>query len=188
MHLDCPLTSPLKSFPHLPHARNLLHVQSYCILSASLPLQFTTQYLRFTANTSSVHSLLNSPHCAYSTLPTLTHTHYTYSSPTHQTHYMAHFTMSTFNPVLVLVLVLFLFNGLSSAFWRMSCSVIQTGRIDPVVSPGKVASHVHKISGAQSKSSSFTSLPRCLVACLHLLRAVSGCCMCLPKLREDKIP
>ena len=43
--------------------------------------------------------------------------------------------------------------GISEAFWRMSCSIIQTGRIDPVVSPGKVASHVHKISGASSKHS-----------------------------------
>ena len=42
--------------------------------------------------------------------------------------------------------------GSSDAFWRMSCSVIQEGRIDPIVSPGKVASHVHKISGASSKS------------------------------------
>ena len=40
--------------------------------------------------------------------------------------------------------------GISEAFWRMSCSIIQTGRIDPIVSPGKVASHVHKISGASS--------------------------------------
>ena len=43
--------------------------------------------------------------------------------------------------------------GLSDAFWRMSCSTIQTGRIDPIVSPGKVASHVHRIAGASSKCS-----------------------------------
>lgn len=36
------------------------------------------------------------------------------------------------------------------AFWRMSCSVIQTGRIDPIVSPGEVATHAHKISGASN--------------------------------------
>jgi len=42
--------------------------------------------------------------------------------------------------------------GFSSAFWRMSCGIIQTGRIDPIVSPGKVASHVHKIAGASSES------------------------------------
>lgn len=41
--------------------------------------------------------------------------------------------------------------GLVDAFWRMSCSVIQTGRIDPVISPGVVSSHVHKIVGASSK-------------------------------------
>ena len=43
--------------------------------------------------------------------------------------------------------------GLSDAFWRMSCSTIQTGRVDPIVSPGKVASHVHRIAGASSKCS-----------------------------------
>ena len=41
--------------------------------------------------------------------------------------------------------------GLSDAFWRMSCTIIQTGRIDPVVTPGIVSSHVHKISGASSE-------------------------------------
>lgn len=39
------------------------------------------------------------------------------------------------------------------AFWRMRCSTIQTGRIDPVISPGQVAGHVHMLSGAMSKSS-----------------------------------
>jgi len=37
--------------------------------------------------------------------------------------------------------------GPSLAFWRMSCGIIQTGRIDPVVSPGKIAGHAHKIAG-----------------------------------------
>lgn len=37
------------------------------------------------------------------------------------------------------------------AFWRMSCSVIQTGRIDPIVSLNAPSSHVHKISGASSE-------------------------------------
>ena len=46
--------------------------------------------------------------------------------------------------------VLAALTGSSDAFWRMSCSVIQTSRIDPVISPGKVADHVHKISGASS--------------------------------------
>ncbi|KAL9127627.1 MAG: hypothetical protein Q9217_003539 [Psora testacea] len=39
-------------------------------------------------------------------------------------------------------------SGVSEAFWRMSCGIIQTGRIDPIVSPGKLSSHVHKIAGA----------------------------------------
>ncbi|KAI1401782.1 hypothetical protein F4819DRAFT_456715 [Hypoxylon fuscum] len=37
-----------------------------------------------------------------------------------------------------------------TAYWRMSCSLIQTGRLDPNVSPGKIASHVHKVSGASN--------------------------------------
>ena len=51
-----------------------------------------------------------------------------------------------------LVLALLALTGFCDAFWRMSCSVIQEGRIDPIVSPGKVASHAHKISGASSKA------------------------------------
>ena len=42
--------------------------------------------------------------------------------------------------------------GFSNAFWRMSCGIIQTGRIDPIVTPGEVTSHVHKIAGASSES------------------------------------
>ena len=45
-------------------------------------------------------------------------------------------------------LTLLFFSGTSHAFWRMNCGIIQTGRIDPIVSPGKVSSHVHKIAGA----------------------------------------
>ena len=38
----------------------------------------------------------------------------------------------------------------SSAFFRMSCGIVQTGRIDPVISPGKFATHAHKIAGAEN--------------------------------------
>ncbi|KAI2464975.1 WSC-domain-containing protein [Annulohypoxylon bovei var. microspora] len=38
----------------------------------------------------------------------------------------------------------------ADAFWRMSCSLIQTGRLDPNVSPGAVSAHVHKVSGASN--------------------------------------
>ncbi|CAD6582987.1 MAG: hypothetical protein ASARMPRED_001123 [Alectoria sarmentosa] len=60
----------------------------------------------------------------------------------------------------LLLLSLGSLTGLSDAFWRMSCSIIQTGRIDPIVSPGEVASHVHKISGASNigRSSTYESL------------------------------
>ncbi|KAI5859630.1 hypothetical protein GGS23DRAFT_316541 [Durotheca rogersii] len=38
----------------------------------------------------------------------------------------------------------------ADAYWRMSCGVIQTGRLDPIAYPGVVSDHVHKISGASN--------------------------------------
>ncbi|KAI1477725.1 WSC-domain-containing protein [Daldinia eschscholtzii] len=38
----------------------------------------------------------------------------------------------------------------ADAYWRMSCSLIQTGRLDPNISPGVVSAHVHKVSGASN--------------------------------------
>ncbi|KAI1799599.1 WSC-domain-containing protein [Daldinia bambusicola] len=38
----------------------------------------------------------------------------------------------------------------ADAYWRMSCSLIQTGRLDPNISPGVVSPHVHKVSGASN--------------------------------------
>ncbi|XDG07297.1 hypothetical protein ABKA04_006912 [Annulohypoxylon sp. FPYF3050] len=38
----------------------------------------------------------------------------------------------------------------ADAYWRMSCGLIQTGRLDPNVSPGSVSAHVHKVSGASN--------------------------------------
>ncbi|KAK4501816.1 hypothetical protein PRZ48_007625 [Zasmidium cellare] len=37
-----------------------------------------------------------------------------------------------------------------NAFWRMNCGIIQRGRIDPLVSPGQIAAHVHTIVGASN--------------------------------------
>lgn len=37
------------------------------------------------------------------------------------------------------------------AFWRMNCGIIQTGRVDPIVNPGAISSHAHKIAGPSSK-------------------------------------
>ncbi|KAI1853724.1 hypothetical protein JX266_001708 [Neoarthrinium moseri] len=39
---------------------------------------------------------------------------------------------------------------LVNGFWRMSCGIIQTGRIDPIVNPGSIAAHAHKVSGASN--------------------------------------
>jgi hypothetical protein len=36
-------------------------------------------------------------------------------------------------------------------YWRMQCSLIETGRIDPIVSPGKISGHAHKIAGGSSQ-------------------------------------
>ncbi|KAI1773881.1 WSC-domain-containing protein [Hypoxylon cercidicola] len=38
----------------------------------------------------------------------------------------------------------------ATAYWRMSCGLIQTGRLDPNISPGAVSAHVHKVSGASN--------------------------------------
>lgn len=37
------------------------------------------------------------------------------------------------------------------AFWRMNCAHIQRGRVDPLVSPGRIAGHAHSIIGGSSK-------------------------------------
>ncbi|KAL5608539.1 hypothetical protein FOBRF1_009036 [Fusarium oxysporum] len=45
-------------------------------------------------------------------------------------------------------------------YWRMSCSIIQTGRVDPIIAPGTFSAHVHKLSGASNINidSTFDSL------------------------------
>ncbi|KAG8669333.1 hypothetical protein FPOAC1_008725 [Fusarium poae] len=45
---------------------------------------------------------------------------------------------------------LVVFVAWAEAFWRMSCSVIQTGRVDPIIAPGTFSAHVHKLSGASN--------------------------------------
>jgi len=51
----------------------------------------------------------------------------------------------------LLAIALVTFSRNADAFFRMSCGIVQTGRIDPIVSPGKIAGHVHKIAGGSSK-------------------------------------
>ncbi|KAI9790330.1 MAG: hypothetical protein M1833_001949 [Piccolia ochrophora] len=55
-----------------------------------------------------------------------------------------------------LPLILILFSSTANAFFRLGCSLIQTGRVDPIVTPGQVASHVHKIAGASNVNVSST--------------------------------
>lgn len=53
--------------------------------------------------------------------------------------------------------------GLAEAgFWRMNCGKIQVGRLDPVVSPGAISSHVHNIVGGYSTVTARSSL-----VCVH---------------------
>ena len=51
-----------------------------------------------------------------------------------------------------LLFVLSALIGWSQAYWRMGCGNIQTGRIDPIVNPGKLSGHSHKIVGPSSMS------------------------------------
>lgn len=37
-----------------------------------------------------------------------------------------------------------------NAFWRMGCSTILNGRIDPIVNPGKLSTHSHTIVGGSN--------------------------------------
>ncbi|KAI4258516.1 MAG: hypothetical protein L6R42_005041 [Xanthoria sp. 1 TBL-2021] len=48
------------------------------------------------------------------------------------------------------ILVGSLFTGLSQAYWRLSCSLSQTSRIDPIINPGGLSGHVHKFAGASN--------------------------------------
>lgn len=40
---------------------------------------------------------------------------------------------------------------LAYAYWRMACSTVQTGRVDPILDLGTVSGHVHKIAGGNSE-------------------------------------
>lgn len=55
--------------------------------------------------------------------------------------------------VYALVALLLVQSELVSAYWRLACSVAQEERIDPILSPGTVSSHVHKLAGGISMSS-----------------------------------
>ncbi|KAL8833958.1 MAG: hypothetical protein Q9170_004004 [Blastenia crenularia] len=50
--------------------------------------------------------------------------------------------------------------GSSHAFWRLSCGIVQTSRIDPIINPGATSPHAHKIAGASNvnQQSTFDSL------------------------------
>lgn len=60
------------------------------------------------------------------------------------------FSMKQYSPTLLSLLAAAASVSPVSAFWRMTCGVIQTGRVDPIVSPGAVAGHAHKVSGASN--------------------------------------
>ncbi|KAF4457032.1 hypothetical protein F53441_947 [Fusarium austroafricanum] len=58
------------------------------------------------------------------------------------------------------ILGLLAFVAWVEAYWRMSCGIIQTGRVDPIIAPGTFSAHVHKLSGASNINidSTFDSL------------------------------
>ena len=53
---------------------------------------------------------------------------------------------------MILLLGLIALIGQSLAFWRMGCSKLTLGRVDPIVSPGQVSAHVHTVVGSSSES------------------------------------
>lgn len=55
------------------------------------------------------------------------------------------------------------------AFWRMNCGLMETGRIDPIVTPGKISSHVHKLAGGYSKCCPSPSSPTRTCPCYRPL-------------------
>lgn len=57
--------------------------------------------------------------------------------------------MRTSSPASLFLLITALI-GVCQGYFRMNCGIVQTGRLDPVVSPGKINGHVHKVSGASS--------------------------------------
>lgn len=78
------------------------------------------------------------------------------------THEHIHFTkrLDMSNKFLSLaVLALGVLTQNSAAYFRMSCSQIQIGRIDPIVNPKSFSPHAHKISGPSSKYQSMPHPP-----------------------------
>lgn len=58
-----------------------------------------------------------------------------------------------------LIAALALLGTPASAFWRMECrGVSGSARIDPLVSYGTVAGHVHEVFGGQGKCSAYWAL------------------------------
>ena len=61
-------------------------------------------------------------------------------------------TSKRFDLTILALNVAVLFVGSADAFWRLSCSNIQYGRVDSIVNPGGVAAHVHTAQGGSSMS------------------------------------
>ena len=59
---------------------------------------------------------------------------------------------------LLFLLVVSMFTGLAHSYWRMSCmGVVGVGRMDPIVSPGKISAHVHTFKGASGLTQNVTA-------------------------------
>jgi len=44
----------------------------------------------------------------------------------------------------------------TDAFWRQICGTVNTGRIDPIMAPGAISSHVHKLAGGSNINTTAT--------------------------------
>lgn len=64
-------------------------------------------------------------------------------------------TMMTITSSFRLPALFFLLSVLTNpvfAFWRLACGISQESRVDPIVNPGTLSSHVHKFAGGISMS------------------------------------
>lgn len=77
------------------------------------------------------------------------------------------------NKIIPLLAVAMMGNGVM-AFWRMPCSRSGLARIDPIISPGEIASHVHTIHGSSGKLAPSPHIPFCTLLPRRIARSEGG--------------
>ena len=74
----------------------------------------------------------------------------------------AKFKTKTATNFITLLLLFLTYTQPATAFFRHLChGTLAIGRYDPLMSPGKVAQHVHNVKGASSKSNFVKHLITC---------------------------